>query len=76
MITLQEVVYIFMYLLGAGLIFGILWGVVYFCQKKFPNVPPMFFTGAQIFLVIAGALVLIGIILHAMGAPLINWRVR
>lgn len=73
MISITTVVYAFLFLLGCAAVFGLLWWLVTYCEKEFPNVP-LFFKAARIFLVLGAVLVLIGLILDMMGHPIIAWR--
>ncbi len=73
MISIESVVMVVLFLIGCAFIFGILFYVVTYCEKEFPGYN-MFFKFARIFLFIAGAFVLIGLILDLMGHPIIAWR--
>ncbi len=76
MISLETVVYVFLFLIGAGLIFGLLFYAVIYCEKQFPEAPAIIFKGLRIFLVLAAVFVLIGLILDFMGHPIVEWRKR
>lgn len=68
MISMDQVVRWVLYLLGAGLIFGLLHYLIDYTTRKFPAVAP-FASIAKIGLVILAVLVLIGLILSFMGSP-------
>lgn len=74
MISLEDVVWAVLYLLGAGLIFGLLFWLISYCEKEASPSATVFFKFARIFLVVAAVFVLIGMILAFMGHPLIAWR--
>ncbi len=75
MVNIETVVYVVMFLIGAGFIFGLLWFALNFVQSKVSN-PGMgiFFDAARVVLVLGAVFVLIGMILDFMGHPLIAWR--
>ena len=73
MIAIETVVYLFLFLLAAGAVFGLLFYLVKYCEAEFPSFP-LFFKAARILLVIGAVLVLISIILDFAGHPLIIWR--
>lgn len=73
MISIETVVWLFLFLLGCGLIFGLLLYLVRYCEREFADYP-MFFKAARIFLVFMAVLVLIGVILDLMGHPIVRWR--
>lgn len=73
MIDLRTIVYLFLFLLGCGAVFGLLFYLVHYIEREFPS-NPLFFKAARIFLVVAAVLVLIGVILDFMGFGIIRWR--
>jgi hypothetical protein len=72
-ISIQTVVYVVLFLLGAGAIFGLLLYLVQYLEREFPGFG-LFFRAARIALVVLAVLVLIGLVLHLMGAPVVMWR--
>jgi hypothetical protein len=72
-ISIQAVVYVVLFLLGAGAIFGLLLYLVQYLEREFPGFG-LFFRAARIALVVLAVLVLIGLVLHLMGAPVVMWR--
>ncbi len=73
MISIESVIMVILFLLGAGAIFGLLFYVVSYCEKEFPS-GGIIFKFARIFLVIAAVFVLIGVILDFMGHPIVVWK--
>jgi phosphoglycerol transferase MdoB-like AlkP superfamily enzyme len=71
--SVDTVVMVVLFLIGAALIFGLLFWAVNYCEREFPGASP-FFRFARIFLVLAAVFVLIGLILDLMGHPIIVWR--
>ena len=68
MISLSAAVSVIIYLLVAGLIFGLLWFLVNFIGGKVPGPAGQWFVSiAQIVLVVLAVLVLIGILLSMIG---------
>ncbi len=66
MISLSGAVQIVVGLIIAGLVFGLLFWLIGFCESQFPSAAP-FFKVARIILVIIAVLVLIGILLNFAG---------
>lgn len=73
MVAIEDVVWVILYLIGAGAVFGLLFYAVTYCEKEFPSATPIF-RFARIFLVLAAVFVLIGIILAFMGHPIVVWK--
>jgi hypothetical protein len=73
MISIETVVYVFFFLLGCGAIFALLYYLVTYCEREFPGAPSLVWKALRILLVIGAVLVLIGIILHLMGHPLVTF---
>ena len=73
MLSIQTVVYVVLFLLGAGAVFGLLLWLVQYLEKEFPGFG-LFFKAARIALVVLAVLVLIGLICHLMGAPVVVWK--
>ena len=73
MISITTVVMFVLYLLGAGLIFGLLNYLIDYVATNFPSAAP-FTKFAKIGLVILAVLILIGVILSFMGHPIIAMR--
>jgi uncharacterized membrane protein YGL010W len=71
MVGIETVVWFVLYLLGVGLIFGLLTYLINYVAGQFPGIEP-FAKFARIGLMILAVLVLIGVILHFMGHPLIR----
>ena len=72
MFSIEGVVRFVLYVLGCGLIFGLLFFLIDYVCTSFP-VMAMFGKFAKIGLVILAVLVLIGIILSFMGHPIVNF---
>ena len=72
MFSIETVVRFIVYILGVGIIFGLLHGLICYVETKFPTTEP-FIKFAHIALAIFGVLILIGIILSAMGHPIIRF---
>ena len=72
MISIEQVVWFVLYLLGAGLIFGLLVYLIDYVSANFPVMAP-FAKFAKIGLMILAVLVLISVILSFMGHPLVRF---
>lgn len=72
MISIEQVVWFVLYLLGAGLIFGLLLFLIGYVSDNFPVMAP-FAKFAKIGLMILAVLVLISVILSFMGHPLVRF---
>lgn len=69
MISLTGAVTLIIYLLVAGLVFGLLYWLVVYCEREFPGIP-LFFKVARIALVFLAVLVLIGLLISIVsGQP-------
>jgi hypothetical protein len=66
MISISGAVSVIVYLLLAGLVFGLLYWLIVYCEGQFPGAP-LFFKVARIVLVFLAVLVLIGVILSIIG---------
>lgn len=73
MIALETLIWLFLFLLGAGLILALLHYLVVYCEREFPA-NPLLFKAARILLVVGAVLILISVVLHLMGMPLVTWR--
>jgi hypothetical protein len=73
MMSIDTIVHVVLFLIGAALVFVLLFYAINYCEKEFPNAGP-FFRAARIFLVLASVFVLIGLILDMMGHPIVVWR--
>ncbi|HUD10804.1 MAG TPA: hypothetical protein VMS08_00215 [Candidatus Saccharimonadia bacterium] len=71
MFTIESVVWAVLFLLGAGLIFGLLMYLINYVCGQFPVMEP-FAKAARIVLVVMAVLVLIGFILSLMGHPIVR----
>lgn len=71
MFSIESVVYLVMYLLGAGVIFGLLLYLINYVSAEFPTMGP-FAKFAKIALVVLAVLVLIGVVLSFMGHQIIR----
>jgi hypothetical protein len=69
--SIQSVVYLVVYLLGAGIIFGLLLYLIDYVSSQFPSMGP-FAKFAKIALMVLAVLVLIGVILSFMGHPIVR----
>ena len=77
MISLAGAVTFIVYLLIAGLVFGLLYYLICYCEKEFPGIP-LFFKIARLALVFLAVLVLIALLISVVGGtPLFrnDWRV-
>lgn len=66
MISLSAAVTIILYLLACGLVFGLLYYLILYCEREFPGMP-LFFKVARIALVFLAVLVIIGVLVHVAG---------
>lgn len=73
MFSIESVVMFVLYLLGAGLIFGLLNYLIDYVCNNFPTAAP-FAKVAKIGLMVFAVLILIGVILSFMGHPIVNIR--
>lgn len=73
MITIESVVWLFLFLLGCGLVFGLLYYLVGYIESQFPDMP-LLYKACRILLVVLAVLLLISVILDLMGHPVIVWR--
>ena len=73
MFSIEAVVMFVLYLLGVGLIFGLLNFLIGYVAGQFPGIEP-FAKFAKIGLMILAVLVLIGIVLAFMGHPVIAFN--
>lgn len=73
MVSIEGIVAVVLYLLGAGLIFGLLNYLIDYVIANFPTASP-FGKFAKIALIILAILVLIGVILGFMGHPVVRLR--
>lgn len=74
MIGIDTLVMTFLFLLGCGAIFALLWYLVTYLEKEFPA--PLFWKIARVILVVGAVLVLICVLLDLMGHPVVVWRAR
>ena len=72
-ISIASAVWFILYILGAGMIFGLLLWMIGYVEASFPTIQP-FGKFARIALVILAVLVLIGVILSFMGHPVFRLR--
>ncbi len=73
MISIESVVMFVLYMLGAGLIFGLLNYLIDYVCSNFPMAAP-FAKFAKIGLMIFAVLILIGVVLSFMGHPIVKIR--
>jgi len=73
MIPIETVVWTFLFLLGCGAIFGLLFYLAQYLEQEFPGYP-IFFKAVRVFLVLGAVFVLICLILDFLGHPIIVWR--
>lgn len=73
MISIESIVMVVLYLLGAGLIFGLLNYLIDYVVTNFPTAAP-FGKFAKIALMILAVLMLISVILSFMGHPVVAIR--
>lgn len=66
MISLSGAVTFILYLLVCGLVFGLLYWLIVYCEREFPGFP-LFFKLARIALVFVAVLVIIGLLIHVVG---------
>ncbi len=72
-ISIDQVVSVFVYLLVVGLVFGLLFWLISYIEAKFPGA--VMFSGiARIILMVLAVLVLISILLSFIGHPIITFR--
>lgn len=81
MFEIESVVWGFLFLLGVGCIFGLLFWLIGYLERQAsvgpePGTPPLLWRVLRIFLAVALVLVLIGFILQLMGHPVINMGTR
>ena len=73
-ISIDTVVWFVLYVLGCGLIFGLLMYLVNYLEREFPDIA-MFAKFARIGLMVLGVLVLIGVVLSFItGHPILTVR--
>lgn len=76
MIDLKEVVFLVLYLIGAAIVFAILWWLVNWIAKEW-QAPPFFIKIARTVLVILAALVSLFIVIYLLGGfgsgPMFRW---
>lgn len=72
MFSIESIVHLVLYLLGAGLIFALLMYLINYVSTEFPTMGP-FAKFAKIALVILAVLVLIGVVLSFMGHPIVRF---
>lgn len=75
MIDLETVVQFVLYLLLAGVVFGLLFWLITYLEREFPGGQP-FFRFARIAVVVLGVLVVISIVLSLAGHPVVRWGPR
>lgn len=68
MISLSAVVSVLLYVIIAGVIFGLLWWLV-----GYVGLPEPFNKVARVVLAVAAVFVLIGILLSLAGHPIVTW---
>ena len=71
--SIEEVVWDVIYLLGAGLVFALLMGLVKYLEREFPDGQP-WFKYIRIFIVVAAFIIAIFFVLALMGHPVIHFR--
>ncbi len=72
-VSIETVVWFVLYILGAGLIFGLLMWLIGYCEREFPNSQP-FPKFARIALVVLTVIVLIFIVLGLIGHPILVFK--
>ncbi len=74
MVSVNGAVQFILALLGAGVVFGLLFFLIKYFERKFPSPEAnWFFTAAEIVLVVLAVLVMIGFVLHLMGFPVVTY---
>lgn len=71
-ISIETIIYVVLFILGAGIIFGALMWLIGYIEREFPNTAP-FPKFARIALVVMSVLVFIAIILGFMGHPVVSF---
>jgi hypothetical protein len=71
MIALADLVYIIVGLLIGGLVLGLLYWLICYCEAQFPGFP-MIFKIIKIVFVILVVLLLIGLLLNMAGVPVVR----
>jgi len=71
MIALADLVYIIVGLLIGGLVLGLLWWLIGYCEAQFPGFP-LLFKVIRIVFVILVVLLLIGLLLNMAGVPVVR----
>lgn len=72
-LSIEGVVFGFLYILAICLVFGALYWLVNYLEGQLPSEMPIY-KGLRIFLAIAAVLVFIGFVLHMLGHPIIRLR--
>ncbi len=72
MISIEQVVMAFFFLLGIAAIFGAMFWLIGYLEKKMPTELPVY-NGIRIFLAVAAVAVFIMFVLHLMGHPVVRW---
>ncbi len=72
MVGFDTIVYVIVGLLIGGLILGLLWWLIGYCEQQFPSFP-LVFKVIRIVFVIMVVLMLISLLLHGMGFPLVRF---
>lgn len=72
-VSIEGIVWLVLYLLGAAAVFAILWYLVCYFEKEWGG-PPIVYKAIRSLLVVLAALVAIFVIMDLIGHPLVNWR--
>jgi hypothetical protein len=72
MIGIETIVYYIVFLLVAGLILGLLWWLIGYCESVFPGMP-LFFKAIRVVFVILVVLLCISLLLGLAGHPVIRF---
>ncbi len=72
MIGFDTIVYVVITMLLGGMVLGLLWWLIGYCERKFPSVPRAFDV-IRIVFVIMVVLLLISLLMHLMGYPLVRF---
>jgi peptidoglycan biosynthesis protein MviN/MurJ (putative lipid II flippase) len=75
MVGIDTIVYIIVALLIGGLILGLLWWLITYCEKQFPGFPLVFKVIKVVFVILV-VLMLISLLMHLAGYPLVRFDAR
>jgi uncharacterized membrane protein len=70
MFTIESLVHVVLYLIVAGIIFGVLWWALIWSEREL-GFPSIFFKVARVLLVLGAVLVIISLLLGLAGHPIV-----